>query len=364
MASFLISAGVVAGVLLGLTALLLIAERLLVNYGECQVSINAGERVLTTNGGGTLLATFYEQEIFIPSACGGKGSCGFCKVTVASGGGPVLPTETPYLTRREMRAGVRLACQVKVREDLVVEMPEEFLNVRLYQSTVGATRELTYDIKEIRLELEEPPEIEFRPGQYVQVQAPSPEGPVFRAYSISSPVSQRARVELVVRLVPGGIGSTYLHTRQPGDPVIFAGPFGDFHLSEDPEAEVICVAGGCGIAPVRCIIHSLYERWPQRRCWFFFGCRGTRDVFYLKDFQALARQHPNFRVVYALSDPLEPGESWDGETGFIHLSVDKYLKPGVKRQAFLCGPPPMIEAVTTVLKEKGLRDEDIFYDKF
>ncbi len=362
--SFLLSAGVFAGVLLCLTALLLIAERVLVNYGECEVSVNAGERVFISEGGGTLLAALYDSEIFIPSACGSKGSCGFCKVTVRSGGGPVLPTETPYLTRREIRGGLRLACQVKVKEDLVVAMPEEYLNVRLYQATVTETRDLTYDIKEIRLELAEPAEIEFLAGQYVQVQAPGPEGPVFRAYSIASPVSQAHSIELVVRLVPGGIGSTYLHTRQPGDEVILTGPFGDFRLSEDPETELVCVSGGCGMAPTRCLIHSLLARWPERRCWLFFGCRGTQDIFYLENFQELARQHPNFTVVYALSDRLKPGESWDGETGFIHLSVDKYLKPGVRRQAFLCGPPPMIEAAAAVLNEKGLRDGDIFYDKF
>jgi len=362
--SFLLSAAVFAGLLLCLATLLLIAERALVNYGECEVSVNAGERVLVTEGGGTLLAALYDAEIFIPSACGSKGSCGFCKVTVLSGGGPVLPTETPYLTRREMRAGLRLACQVKVKESLAVAMPEEYLNVRLYQATVTSTRELTYDIKEIRLELVEPEEIEFLPGQYVQVQAPSPEGPVFRAYSISSPVFQTRSVELVVRLVPGGIGSTYLHTRQPGDPVVFTGPFGDFRLREDPETELVCVSGGCGMAPTRCLIYSLLERWPDRRCWLFFGCRGPADVFYLEAYQELARRHPNFTVVYALSDPLQPGETWDGDTGFIHLAVDKHLQTSGRRQAFLCGPPPMIEAVTTVLRDKGLLDDDIFYDKF
>ena len=350
-----------------MAALLLVAERLLVSYGECEVSVNAGERVFVTPGGRTLLEAFYENEIYIPSACGGKGTCGFCKVAVPLGGGPVLPTETPYLTRREVRAGVRLACQVKVKEDLVVQMPEEFLNVRMYQAVVTGALGLTHDTKEIHLELLEPNEIEFLPGQYVQVRvpaerAPSPEGPVFRAYSISSPVSQTGEIELVVRLVPGGIASTYLHDLRAGDEVVFTGPYGDFRLSEDPEVELVCVAGGCGMAPMRCLVDSLYQQWPDRRCWLFFGARRTRDVFYLEYFQELARRYPT--VVYALSDPLRPGETWDGETGFIHLSVEKLLEPGVKRQAFVCGPEPMTDAVTAVLREKGLPEEDIYYDKF
>jgi Na+-transporting NADH:ubiquinone oxidoreductase subunit F len=357
---------VLAGLLVGLSIILIVAERLLVNYGVCQVDINSGGKVLEVEGGQTVLSALYENQVFIPSACGGRGSCGHCKVTVKEGGGPVLPTETPYLTRKERRAGVRLACQVKVRRDVALEIPEDLLNVRLFNATVEATRPLTHDIKEITFRLDEPPEIEHRPGQYVQVQAPSPEGPVFRAYSISSPVQERSVVELVVRLVPGGIGSTYLHNLEAGDRVIFTGPFGEFRLSEDPSVEIVCVAGGCGMAPVKNIVHSTYARWPERTVWLFFGCRTMRDVFYLDGYKALAKEHPSLHVIYALSDPLPPEEEkeWDGETGFIHLSVDKHLEPGVRRQAFLCGPPPMIEAVTGVLEEKGLGAGDVFYDKF
>jgi len=347
-----------------LAALLMVAERLLIDYGICKIEINAGERTLEVEGGQTLLSCLYANEIFIPSACGGKGSCGHCKVKILSGGGPVLPTETPHLSRKEIRSNVRLACQVKVREDLSVEIPEELLNVKMFTSTVESIKELTYDIKEIRLKLVEPSEISHRPGQYIQVQAPSPDGPVFRAYSISSPVYEPNVVELVVRLVPGGIASTYLHNLKPGNQVIFTGPYGEFRLNEDPSVEIICVGGGCGMAPIKNIIYSLCAKWPERSCWLFFGCRTTKDIFYLDRFKELERKNPNFHVVYALSDALEPGEQWDGETGFIHLSVDKYLEPGVRRQAFLCGPPPMIEAVTRVLEDKGLTPEDIFYDKF
>ena len=362
--AYLLSIAVFGGLLVGLAALLTVAESVLVNYGICKIDVNAGERVLEVEGGQTLLSALYENSVFIPSACGGKGSCGHCKITVLSGGGPVLPTETPYLTRAEVRAGTRLACQVKVREDILARIPGELLDVKLFAAVVSDTRAVTHDIKEITFALGDPAEIAHRPGQYVQIEAPSPDGPVFRAYSISSPVYESNKVELNVRIVPDGIGSTYLHGLAKGDHVTFTGPYGEFRLNESPDVEVVCVGGGCGMAPMKNIIYSLYDRWPERSCWLFFGCRGTRDVFYLEEFRELARPHPNLRVVYALSDPLLPEEAWDGETGFIHLSVDKHLDPGIRRQAFLCGPPPMIDAVTEVLENKGIEPADIFYDKF
>jgi len=355
---------VFAGLLVGLSILLTIAERVLLNYGICELDINAGGRTAEVEGGQTLLTALIGEEIYIPSACGGKGTCGYCKVTVLSGGGTVLPTETPYLSRKEVRAGMRLACQVKIRENIQMKIPEELLNVKLFDATVQSTIDCTYDIKEIRLKLNEPTEIKQRPGQYVQIQAPSPKGPEFRAYSISSADYETDIVELGVRLIPGGLASTYLHNLQVGDNVLFTGPYGEFRLNEDPEVEVICVGGGAGMAPMKNIIYSLYNRQPDRTCWLFFGCRTTKDIFYLKEYEKLAEKHPNFHVVYALSDPLGPDEQWDGETGFIHLSVDKYLAGDVKRQAFLCGPPPMIEAVMAVLEEKGLSEKDIFYDEF
>ena len=351
-------------VILGLTVLLILAEKYLVDYGVCKVSINAGEREFEIEGGQTLLSSLIAEEIYIPSACGGRGTCGYCKLKVLSGGGPVLPTETPFLTRREARAHTRLACQVKVREDMDIRIPEEMLNVKLFDATVKSTIELTYDIKELRFALIDPAEIDQRPGQYVQVEAPAPDGAVFRAYSISSPVYEKSEVELNVRIIPGGIGSTYLHNLREGDAVKFTGPYGEFKLNEDPDTELICVGGGCGMAPMKNIIYSLYGRWPDRTCWLFFGCRGVRDIFYLDEYKKLAEEHPNFHVVYALSDPLGPDDEWDGETGFIHLSVDRHLEAGVTRQAFLCGPPLMIEAVTVVLREKGIPPKEIFYDEF
>jgi Na+-transporting NADH:ubiquinone oxidoreductase subunit F len=345
---------VTVGIFAGLAAGLIVAERRLANYGTCTASLNDGSVVFELLGGMTLLSALYEHKIFIPSACGGKGSCGYCKVRVLKGGGPLLPTETPYLTRAEQRAGVRLACQVKIKEDIELAIPEELLEVKEYRARVESIRNLTHDIKEINLRLIEPEEIKQRPGQYVQVQAPGPDGPVYRAYSISSPTYEKNKVQLIVRLVPGGID----------DEIMFTGPFGEFRLSEDPETDVVLVGGGCGMAPIANIIYSIYDRWPDRHVDFFFGARTTHDVFYLEKFKELAEKHQNFNFTYALSDPLEEDEDWNGDSGFIHLSVDKRLVLKQKRQAFLCGPPPMIEAVTEILKEKKVRNENIFYDKF
>ncbi len=364
MITAVLALGVTTGVFVGLAATLLVAERYLANYGICTISVNEGSAVLEIKGGGTLLSALYENKIFIPSACGGKGSCGYCKVTVLSGGGPLLPTEAPFMTRAEMRSGVRLACQVKIKENVDLRLPEELLSVKEFKAKVSQVRQLTYDIREVTMDLLDPSEIEQRPGQYVQILAPGPDGPVYRAYSISSPSHVKDKVQLVVRLVPGGIASTYIHSLQEGDDVVFTGPFGEFHLSEDPEVEVICVGGGAGMAPMANIIYSIYERWPDRRCQLYFGCRSTKDIFYMKKFEALAKEHPNFRVIYALSDPLESDEKWDGDMGFIHLSLDKRFSPQKKSQAFLCGPPPMIEAVMEVLDAKGISGGDVFYDKF
>ncbi len=362
--TLLYSVLVFAGVLLLLAGALILAERRLVNYGPCHIDINAGKRPIDVDGGQTLLSALIGEQIYIPSACGGKGSCGYCKVVVTSGGGRILPTETPYLTRPQLRRGLRLACQVKVREDMQIRIPDDVLNVMLFHATVTGVRALTADIKEIRMTLNEPAEISYRPGQYVQIETPSPDGPVFRAYSISSPHYERREIELNVRLIPDGLASTYLHTLTEGDPIAFTGPYGDWRMTEDEDVELICVAGGVGLAPMKNIIYSFLRRWPQRTCRLFFGCRTAEDIYYRTEFDRLASTHPHFHVTYAISDPPAPGEAWDGHTGFIHLTVDTVLTRGAKRQAFICGPPEMIEAVTQVLYSKGLSEHDVFSDTF
>jgi len=344
-------------------AALLIADRLLTDYGVCEIKANDWEP-LSVEGGCTLLDALYANRIFIPSGCGGQGTCGHCKVTVISGGGPVLPTELPLLTQEEIANGVRLACQVKVKQDIEVRIREEYFSIQQFRALVASVRTLARDMREIRLRLTEPDRIEFRPGQYVQVEVPARGGPVHRAYSISSSPSEQGEVELIVRLVPGGVGSTYLHNVEVGDDVTFTGPYGEFILSEAPDTEVVCVAGGCGIAPAKSIISYVHERWPGRRCTLFFGVRTTQDVFYREEFERLTGEHPGLRVHYALSEP-EKGADWDGETGFIHLCVDRLLAADDRpRQAFLCGPEPMIRATEEVLRAKDIPVEMIFYENW
>ncbi|NOY08318.1 MAG: 2Fe-2S iron-sulfur cluster binding domain-containing protein [Spirochaetes bacterium] len=360
----LLAVGVNVGIFLVLSVWLLISEKLLVRYGKCVVTINDGALVMEKEGGVTLLTALYENKVFIPSACGGKATCGYCKVNVINGGGPVLPTEIPFLSRGEMRSGTRLACQIKLKENIEIALPEDLLAVKEYRAKVSLVRKLTHDMKEINLDLIEPKEIQHRPGKYIQIQAPGPDGAVFRAYSISTPDYVKDKVQLIIRLVPGGIASTYLHNLKEGDEVKFTGPYGEFRLSENPDTAVLCIGGGSGMAPIASIIDSIYNRWPERTCYLFFGCRTTGDVFYLDRFKKMAEKYPNFKVCYALSDPLKEDEDWDGDTGFIHLSVDKRLPKNLDLQTFLCGPPPMIEAVQEVLKNKGYNPEDAFYDKF
>ncbi|WP_455383665.1 FAD-binding oxidoreductase [Salinispira pacifica] len=360
-----LAVAVTTAIFIALAVFLLIAERYLANYGVCSVTINKGSSLFEQQGGVSLLNALYEHKVYVPSACGGKGSCGFCKVSVVEGGGPLLPTEIPFMSRAEQRSGIRLACQVKVKQNIEIQIPEELLAVKQFRARVSAIRNLTHDIKEVNLELIEPEHISHHPGQYVQLEAPDPDGgTIHRAYSISSPVYEDTKVQLVVRLVPGGIASTYVHNLTEGDEVVFTGPYGEFRIDENPEREIVLVGGGCGMAPLKNIVYTAESRWPERKINLFFGARTTKDIFYLDTFKALMADHPNLRVHYALSDPLGEDEQWDGETGFVHLSVDKHLKDESDLQAFLCGPPPMIDAVTRILKEKGARDEDIFYDKF
>lgn len=344
-----------------LCALLLVADRFLCNYGPCQIKIN-DEDAFTVDGGCKLLDALYDQRVFIPSACGGQGTCGFCKVQVLDGGGPLLPTELPYLTPGERGDNVRLACQIKVKEDITIHVKEEFLNIQEFTAEVMSAEMKTADTRELRFQLKDPAEIDFRPGQYVQVFVPGSGDNVFRAYSVASPPSEKNVVELLVRLIPGGLGSTYLHNVQTGDEVRFTGPYGEFEMT-DADTELICVGGGCGMAPMRSILRHIQETSPQRHCSLYFGARTDQDTMYMDEFEAMAETMPNLRIHYALSES-EKSPDWDGETGFIHESVDRYMAEEGDRQAFLCGPPLMIDATMKVLDAKGVPAERVFYDKF
>ncbi len=364
--TFLLAIAAFSIVVVGFSMLLELAASKLQDYGEVNIDINDGEKVLKTESGGTLLSILGANKIFIPSACGGQGTCAYCKLQVLEGGGPVLPTETGYLSRQEKRDNVRLSCQVKVKNDLKLKVPEDYLEVKEYKANIVHVKQLTYDIYEVRMKLQDDEKLDFRASQYIQVKAPDPKtgGHVYRAYSLSNPETENGFAELIVRHIPGGICSTYLcKTVEEGEEIIFNGPFGEFDITEDPDTEIICVGGGSGMAPMKSIILSFLERQPERHVSFYFGCRAVKDIFYYDMFEELAKKYPNFRFTYALSQ-LDEGDEWEGPTGFVHLAVDEQVDDEGKKVAFLCGPPMMVNAVTTVLRYKSMRKREIFYDDF
>jgi Na+-transporting NADH:ubiquinone oxidoreductase subunit F len=348
-------------ILIVIAILLVIAERFLVTYGECKIVLNK-EKILTVKGGDSLLNYFAQQKIFIPSACGGKATCGYCKVEVLSGGGHILPTEEVFIPKKDRLRGVRLACQVKVKNDVEVLIAPDLLEAQEYRVTVTKIDDLTHDIKYIVLRLEEPSTIKFKPGQYVQFKIP--ETDEFRAYSVASSPSQNNVIELVVRLVPGGLCSSYIHEALDiNDSITLTGPFGDFYLREDSDRDIVCIGGGCGMAPIRSILYYLKEKGMPRKVMYFFGARRIRDLFYTEELRKLEAQYPNFKYIPALSEP-KPEDEWQGETGLITQVVERYLKSGKNTEAYLCGPPPMIDASIKVLTSKGVEEFHIYYDKF
>jgi len=352
---------VLTGILLVITLGLLVAEKFLVITEECELVINK-DTVFKIQPGNSLLNYLTEQKLFIPSACGGKATCGYCKVKVLSGAGPLLPTEEVFINRAEKLSGIRLACQVKVRQSLEIYIPEYILGAQEFEATVMDKYNLTHDIKYIALKLKKPDKIKFKPGQYIQIKIPGTEE--FRAYSIASSPSQDSIIELTVRYVPGGLCSTYIHeVLEIGDSITFTGPFGDFFLKEDSNRKIIAIGGGCGMAPIRSIIHYLKEKNMPRKFIYFFGARQKRDLFYTEELEEIAKKFPNFRYIPALSEP-RPSDNWDGETGLITSVVERYITSGEDTEAYLCGPPPMIDAAIKVLTKKGMEEKYIYYDKF
>jgi Na+-transporting NADH:ubiquinone oxidoreductase subunit F len=368
----MITVALLGGLLLVIAIALLVAERFLMSHEESSVIIN-GQKTIKVEGGDTLLSILTQNKFFIPSACGGKATCGLCKVQVMSGAGSILPTETVFVTRAEREQGIRLACQVKVRGNVEVRLPESMLGAREFDARVTAIEPLTYDTKLVRFGLTNGSALSFKPGQYVQLLVPGTDQ--FRAYSIASPPSraavqspkdkgQRPELELIVRYVPGGLCTGWIHKALAvGDDVKLTGPFGDFYLREDSNREIIAIGGGSGMAPMRSIIMHLAEQGMPRKVTLFFGARTLRDLFYGDEFRALERKFPGFRYVPALSEPRSQ-DNWTGETGFITQTVQKHVKPDGDREAVLCGPPPMIDAAMKVLPTLGVRPEQIFFDKF
>jgi Na+-transporting NADH:ubiquinone oxidoreductase subunit F len=349
------------GILLVIAMFLIIAEKFLVTYGECKITINK-EKILTVFGGDNLLSYFAQNKIFIPSACGGKATCGYCKVEVLSGGGHILPTEEVFILRSDRLKGVRLACQVKVKNDIEVLISPDLLAAQEIKATAIKITDLTQDIKLVVLRLDEPSYVNFKPGQYVQFKVP--EADEFRAYSIASAPSQKNIIELIVRLVPGGLCSTYIHeVLDVNDQIALTGPFGDFYLREGSSRNIICIGGGCGMAPIRSILMHLAERNMPRKIMYFFGARSKKDLFFTEELFGLQKKLPNFRYIPALSEP-KPQDNWKGEVGLITQIVERIVPESKEAEAYLCGPPPMIDAAITVLTRKGIEEIYIYYDKF
>lgn len=349
-----------------LSAVIVLMEKYINNYGECTIVINDNERIIKIQGGGSLLTSLSQNDIYIPSACGGKATCGLCKVQVLEGGGIMLPTEEPYLDKGDRELNMRLSCQVKVKGDMKIVVPRELFSIRAFKTEVENIEDLTYDIKLFRLKLLEPGAIEFKAGQYIQVES-KPYGKIkesaIRAYSMSSIPTEKDHVELIVRLVPGGVCTTFLHEHlKLGDTLNITGPYGEFYIREGADT-LVFIAGGSGLAPIKSMILDLILKNTDKKMIFFFGARSKKDLFYYEFFRELEEKHGNFTYYPALSHPDE-GDDWVGDRGLITDVVSKYVPDGINKQAYLCGSPGMLKACIEVLKKMGFSDDTIFYDEF
>lgn len=365
MLAFLIGVGTVCGLTTLLAVLMVIADATIADYGEVKIIINDEKEVIVP-GGKPLLTTLRDEQIFIPSACGGRGSCGLCKVKVTSGAGGFLPTELPWLDEEEQKENVRLSCQLKVKQDFHIRIPEELFNVKQYTAEVASIRELTHEIKEFTLRLVAPAEIRFAAGQFVQLEVPPYEltdEPVYRAYSVASKPSDKNIIELEVGLVEYGICTTYMFKYlKVGDSITVNGPYGEFYL-RDSDRDIVFVAGGTGMAPIKSVLLDMAEKRVARNARYFFGARTARNLFLVDEMKQLERELPGFTYIPALSEPA-PEDTWTGETGLVTEVVDRHVKPGAEIDAYLCGSPAMIDACVEVLGSKGVPEDHIFYDKF
>jgi Na+-transporting NADH:ubiquinone oxidoreductase subunit F len=400
--------GIVAftAVILLLVAVLVFAKSRLVASGEVTIGINGDpEHALRTASGSTLLNTMAANGIFIPSACGGKGSCGVCTVTVKSGGGAMLPTEESHISRGEARDGCRLACQVKVKEDMEIEVPAEVFSVRKWECKVRSNHNVATFIKELILELPAGESVPFRAGGYIQVEAPphevdyknfeiedeyqgdwdkfdiwrfksTVEEEVIRAYSMANYPEEEGMIMLNVRVasppprlpdVPPGQMSSYMFDLKPGDTATISGPFGEF-FAKPTDSEMIFIGGGAGMAPMRSHIFDQFRRLhTNRKVSFWYGARSLREAFYIEDFDSIQSENENFEWHLALSEP-DDADNWAGLTGFIHqVLYDNYLKDHRAPEDceyYICGPPMMNDAVIQMLIDLGVERENILFDDF
>ena len=400
----LLGVGMFTVVVIALVGLILAARSRLVASGDVSIVIN-DQKTVTTPAGGKLLNVLADQGIFVSSACGGGGTCAQCTVKVHEGGGDILPTELTHITKREAREGQRLSCQVAVKQDMKVEVPHEALETKKWECTVRSNGNVATFIKELVLELPAGEEVAFKPGGYIQIEAPPHEvdyknfeveqeyredwdkfklwdiksvvkEPVIRAYSMANYPGEEGIIMLNVRVatppprmpdVPPGQMSSYIFNLKPGDKVTISGPYGEFFI-KDTDAEMVYIGGGAGMAPLRSHIFELFKRAKTgRKVSYWYGGRSMRELFYVDQFREIEKNFPNFQFNIALSDPL-PEDNWTGYTGFIHqVLLDNYLSKHSAPEDieyYICGPPMMNAAVFKMLDELGVEPENIAFDDF
>lgn len=400
-----LSAGVFSSFILFLVYILILAEKKLVAQGKIKILINDDEsKSPEVNAGGNLLSVLSANKIFLPSACGGGGTCGMCKCQIIEGGGDVLPTEKSLLTRKQMKDNWRIACQVKVKQDMKIHVPDEIFSIQKFDCEVISNDNVATFIKEFKIHLPPGRHMDFQAGGYIQIYIPpydlkytefeieeqyrgdwdtyklwdlksSNDDEIFRAYSMANYPAEGDIVMLNVRIatpppgkdVPPGIASSYIFNMKAGDKVTVSGPYGEFYI-KDTDREMVYIGGGAGMAPMRSHLFHLFKTLKTgRKVSFFYGARSLREMFYDDQFKQIAEQFPNFSYTVALSEPL-PEDNWEGPVGFIHQVVqDKYLNthedPG-EIEYYLCGPPMMIDAVNKMLYNMGVDSEMIAYDVF
>lgn len=393
-------------IVLLLVAVILAARTKLVSSGNVHININEDESVsIDAPAGGKLLNTLADQGIFLSSACGGGGTCAQCKCKVVDGGGDILPTEEGYFTKAQIREGYRLSCQVTVKQDMKIEVPEEFFGVKKWECEVISNDNVATFIKELVLKLPEGEEVDFRAGGYVQLECPPYDikfsefdideeyrgdwerfkffdlravnkEDVIRAYSMANYPDERGLLKFNIRIatpppgakdIPPGIMSSYVFNLKPGDKLTVFGPFGEF-FAKDTDAEMIFVGGGAGMAPMRSHIFDQLKRLnSKRKISFWYGARSMREAFYVEEYDKLAEENENFQWHLALSDP-QPEDNWTGLTGFIHMVLfEEYLKehPAPEDcEFYMCGPPMMNAAVIKLLEDLGVEKENILLDDF
>ncbi len=399
------------GITLLLVGILLYAKKKLMPSGIVKVSINEGDVEMETEPGETLLTTLGNNKVLLPSACGGGGTCGMCRCQVEAGGGSILPTETGFFTRKEQNNNWRLACQVKVKEDMQIAIPQEVMGVKKWECTVVSNENQATFIKEFVVRLPEGEILDFKSGGYIQIDVPkievnfkdmdiekeyredwekfgmfdlvmkNPE-PTYRAYSMANHPAEGNIVMLNIRIatppfdrvsggfkkVNPGICSSYIFNLKPGDKVTVSGPYGEFFL-KDNDNEMMFVGGGAGMAPMRShlfhLFHTLKE--SKKNITFWYGARSWKEVFYYEQFRDIEKKFPNFKFHLALSEP-EPEDNWEGPVGFIHQVIyDNYLRNHEEPEEidyYMCGPPMMNDAVQKMLYDLGVPDENVMFDDF